>query len=100
MFWHVDSEKMFNVDEVMKHKEEYTDKVRQRNSSASDILLMDQAIEHMSVPFVMSRCSVWLMTFLDRLLMPTKYGAVYRCILLFFIVSMSSLHPCGKLGVP
>ena len=46
MFWHVDSEKMFFVDELVSNADEYAAKVRERKAPASDILLMDQAIEH------------------------------------------------------
>ena len=49
MFWHVDSEKMFNVDELISHADEYKSKARERKSSSSDIALLDEALEHVCV---------------------------------------------------
>ncbi|KAF9817808.1 hypothetical protein IEO21_03150 [Rhodonia placenta] len=46
MFWHVDDEKRYNVDEMVKSSNEFLQNARRRNVSPQDILLLEQAIAH------------------------------------------------------
>ncbi|PCH37686.1 hypothetical protein WOLCODRAFT_95637 [Wolfiporia cocos MD-104 SS10] len=46
MFWHVDDEKLFNVDEIHSHAEDHLRRAHERNASQQDIGLLQQAITH------------------------------------------------------
>ncbi|GBE90165.1 hypothetical protein SCP_1900140 [Sparassis crispa] len=52
LFWHVDSERLFNVDEMVERSANFMETMQKRNTSIIDIKLMTRALEHVRIAAV------------------------------------------------